>query len=234
MGSLDRTHNSGFMTGIQADSPAPSSDKLQDALDWVRNNSKLWMGATVVLVLAVGIYLFVGRLRLITNGNAERALNNAKQSLASGNLPLAQSDLEKVYSQYGSTPAGVEAAILLAGLDYDAGKVQDGINLLDKAAGTGAAANVQATIRSLQGDGYAQMKKLKEAAKQYEAAAAATSFVTEKASLRAKAARTYEQAGDTATAHKLWADLATDPSSESVAAEARVRLGELTAAPAKK
>lgn len=222
------------MTGIQADSPAQSTDRFQDALDWARNNSKVWVGATVVLVLAVGVYLFVGRLRLITNSNAERALNNAKGSLSSGNLPLAQSDLEKVFSQYGSTPAGVEAAILLAGLDYDAGKVQDGINLLDKAAGTGAASNAQATIRSLQGDGYAQMKKLKEAAKQYELAAAATSFETEKASLRAKAARTYQQAGDTAAAHKIWADLATDPLSESVAAEARVRLGELQAVPAKK
>jgi tetratricopeptide (TPR) repeat protein len=222
------------MTGIQADSPAPSSDKFQDTLDWARNNSRLWVGATVVLVLAVGIYLFVGRLRLITNGNAERALNNAKQSLTSGNLPLAQSDLDKVYSQYGSTPAGVEAAILLASLDYDGGKIQDGINLLDKAAGTGAAANALSTIRNLQGDGYAQMRKLTDAAKQYEAAAAATSVEAEKASLRAKAARTYEQAGDTATAHKLWSDLATDPLTESVAAEARVRLGELTAVPAKK
>ena len=222
------------MTGIQADSPAPSSDKFQDTLDWARNNSRVWVGTTVVLVLVVGIYLFVGRLRLITNGNAERALNNAKQSLTSGNLPLAQSDLDKVYSQYGSTPAGVEAAILLASLDYDGGKIQDGINLLDKAAGTSAAANELSTIRNLQGDGYAQLRKLKDAAKQYEAAAAATSFEAEKASLRAKAARTYEQAGDTATAHKLWSDLATDPLTESVAAEARVRLGELSVVPAKK
>jgi tetratricopeptide (TPR) repeat protein len=220
------------MTGIQADSPPSTSDKLQDLLERARNNSKVWMVAAGILVVAVVVYIFVGRLRLITNNNAERALNSAKQSLGSGNLPLAQSDLDKVYSRYGSTPAGVEAALLLAGLDYDAGKVQDGITLLEKVAGSGAASSVQATIRSLEGDGYAQMKKLGEAAKQYEAAAAATSFETEKASLRAKAARTYEQAGDTATAHKLWSQLATDPSAESVASEARVRLGELTARPA--
>jgi thioredoxin-like negative regulator of GroEL len=219
------------MTGIQADSPPSATDKLQDLFERARNNSKVWMVATGVLVAAVVIYIFVGRLRLITNNNAERALNNAKQSLSSGNLPLAQSDLDKVYSRYGSTPAGVEAALLLAGLDYDAGKVQDGITLLEKLAGSGAASSVQATIRSLEGDGYAQMKKLGEAAKQYEAAAAATSFETEKASLRAKAARTYEQAGDTAAAHKLWSQLATDPTTESVASEARIRLGELTARP---
>jgi tetratricopeptide (TPR) repeat protein len=221
------------MTGIQADSPPSTSDKLQDLVDWARNNSTLWMVAAGVLIAAVAVYLFMGRLRLITNNNAERALNNAKQSLNSGNLPLAQSDLEKVYNRYGSTPAGVEAAIILAAVDYDAGKVQDGITLLDKVAGSRSASGVQSTVLNLEGDGYAQLKKLKEAAKQYEAAAAATQFETEKASLRAKAARTYEQAGDTATAHKLWAQLAVDPTSESVAAEARVRIGELTAQPAK-
>ncbi len=222
------------MTGIQAESPVSTADKIQDLVDRARNNSTLWMVATGVIVAAVLIYLFVGRLRLITNNNAERALNSAKQSLNSGNLPLAQSDLEKVYSRYGSTPAGVEAALLLAGLDYDAGKVQDGINLLDKASGSGAASNVQSTILSLEGDGYAQMKKLGDAAKKYEAAAAATSFETEKAALRAKAARAYQQAGDTATAHKLWGALATDPTAITVSAEARVRLGELTAQTAKR
>lgn len=222
------------MTGIQADSPVSTADKIQDLVDRARNNSTVWMVATGVIVAAVLVYLFVGRLRLITNNNAERALGNAKQSLNSGNVPLAQSDLDKVYSRYGSTPAGVEAALLLAGLDYDSGKIQDGINLLEKASGSGAASNVQSTILSLQGDGYSQLNKLGEAAKKYEAAAAATSFETEKAALRAKAARTYQQAGDTASAHKLWGTLATDPASITVAAEARVRLGELTAQTAKR
>ena len=221
------------MTGIQADSPS-SSDKLQDALDWARKNSRVWMIVGGVLVAGILVYLFMGRLRLITNTNAERALSSAKQSLNSGNLPLAQSDLDKVYSRYGSTPAGIEAAILLAGLDYDAGKVQDGINLLRKASGAGAASSVESSIHNLMGDGYAQLRKLNEAGQQYEAAAAATSFQAEKASLRAKAARTYQASGDTAKAHKIWSDLATDPNTESVSAEARVRLGELTAQPAKK
>ena len=221
------------MTGIQADSPPSSSDKFQDALDWARNNSRIWMIVGGILIAGILVYLFMGRLRLITNTNAERALNNAKQSINSGNLPLAQSDLKNVYTRYGSTPAGVEAAIILAALDYDAGKVQDGISLLDKLSSSRAASSSQSTIHNLEGDGYAQLRKFHEAATQYEAAAAATSFETEKAALRAKAARTYQTGGDTASAHKLWAALATDPTTESVAAEARVRLGELTAQTAK-
>ncbi len=220
------------MTGIQAE-PQASPDRVQDLLDWGRNNSRVWTIAAGVIIVAVGVYLFMGRLRLITNSNAEVALNTAKQSLNSGNLPLAQSDLLKVWNRYGSTPAGVQAAIILAGLDFDGGKVQDGITLLEKASGSRAASASESAIRDLEGDGYAQLKKLGDAAKQYEAAAAATSYQTERAMLRAKAARTYQAAGDTAKAHKLWSDLATDPNTEVVSAEARVRLGELTAQPAK-
>lgn len=220
-------------TGIQADSTPSAADRLQAITDWARQNTMLWMVTGGVLVVGVIVFLFVARLRQITNSNAERALNAAKQSMSSGNVPLAQSDLEKLFASYGSTPAGVEAAMLLAGLDYDAGKVQDGIAVLEKASGSRAASNSQSTIHSLEGDGYAQMKKLGEAGKQYEVAAAATTFETEKAFLLAKAARTYQQAGDTAKAHTLWAQLATDPTAQAVASEARVRLGELTARPAK-
>ena len=104
--------------------------------------------------------------------------------------------------------------------------------MLEKAAGSGAASRVEPTIRSLQGDGYAQMGKLGEAAKQYQAAAAATPFALEKAYFQAKAARAFQAAGDTAQARQLWTALAEDPTSSAVS-EARVRLGELTAAPAK-
>jgi hypothetical protein len=78
------------------------------------------------------------------------------------------------------------------------------------------------------------MGKLAEAAKQYDAAAEVTKFETEKALQRAKAARAYQAAGDTAKAHQLWSALLTDPTAQSMAAEARVRLGELTAQVAKR
>jgi tetratricopeptide (TPR) repeat protein len=154
--------------------------------------------------------------------------------MTAGNMPLAQKDLQNVYSKYGSTTAGVEAAMLLAQIDYDSGKYQDGISLLQKVAGTGAASGVEATIRSLEGDGYSQMKKLAEAGKAYEQAASATSMEMERAFQLAKAARAYSSGGDTAKARTIWTSLLNDRSAQSMSSEARVRLGELTARPAKR
>ena len=212
----------------------PVADRAQTFIDWTRINSKaVTAGAVVVIVAALGFW-FYDRSRALQAANAEKALMTAKQSMTAGNLALAQSDLQKVYSRYGSTSAGVEAALVLAEIDYDSGKYQDGISMLQKVSGSSAASGSEATIRSLWGDGYAQMGKLTEAAKEYESAADATSYETEKAFQRGKAARAYQAAGDTAKAKQIWSDLINDPKSQSMAAEAHVRLGELTAQIAKK
>lgn len=219
----------------QADKAAEKNavDHAQTFLDWTTVNSKALTIAAIVIVAAAAGFWFWGRSRQIQEANAQRALLNAKQSLSSGNLPLAQTDLQSVYSRYGSTEAGVEAAMLLATISYDNNKPQDGISLLEKAAGSSAASTVQGTIRNLEGDGYAQMGKLTDAAKQYEQAAGATSFALEKGFYQSKAARAYQAAGDTAKARQIWTALANDQSS-SMATEAKVRLGELEAQPAKR
>jgi predicted negative regulator of RcsB-dependent stress response len=221
------------MTSSTTDSEGSAIDRAQTFLDWTRINSKaLTVGAVVVLVAAAGFW-FYQRSQQITAANAEKALNNAKQSMSAGNMQLAQNDLQSVYNRYGNTAAGVEAAMLLAQVSFDGGKPQDGISTLEKVSGSRAASRVQPTIKSLEGDGYAQMGKLADAAKQYEAAASASNFATEKGYYESKAARTYQSAGDTAKARQLWTALANDPSA-SMTSEAKVRLGELTAQAAKK
>jgi len=223
------------MTTPNIDTQSPvAADRAQTFLDWTRINSRAITIGALTVAVAAGIYAFVARSRAIESENAAKALLNAKQSMSSGNLPLAQSDLQKVFSRYGSTSAGVEAAMLLAQIDYDGGKAQDGLNVLQKAEGSRAASSSQSTLLSLEGDGYAQLHKLPEAGKKYEDAAAATRFETERAYLMAKAARTYGDAGDTAKARQLWERIVNDPKAKAVAGEARVRLGELTAQVAKK
>src|SRR4051812_15293531 len=177
-------------TGLQ-----DSGNRAQTFLDWTRINSKAITIGALVVVVAAGIYAFMARSRAIESENAAKALMNAKQSMQSGNLPLAQSDLQKVFSRYGSTSSGVEAAMLLAQMDFDGGKAQDGLNIVQKAEGSRSASSVQSTLLSLEGDGYAQMRKLPDAAKKYEDAAAATTFETERAFLLAKAGRTWGDAG---------------------------------------
>ncbi len=222
------------MTSIRTDIDSAAAERAQTFLDWTKINAKaLATGAVIVLVAAAG-YWFYLRQQEIKSANAEKSLLSAKQSIAAGNQALAQSDLQKVFSQYGSTTAGVEAAMLLAQMDYDAAKYQDGISLLQKAAGSSGASRNQTAILSLEGDGYMQMSKAGQAAKAYQDAATAALGDIERSYEQAKAARAYATSGDTASARKIWAALSDDPKAATVAAEAKVRLGELTAAPAKK
>lgn len=206
-----------------------SVDRAQTFLDWTRLNSRwLTVGAVVVAVVAAG-YWFYTRSRQIQERNAETALNNARQAMSSGNLPLAQSEFQQLVAKYGSTPAGVQGAMLLAEMDYDAGKAQDGISVLEKVSGSSGASNLQPSVLALEADGYAQSGKLTVAGQRYMAAADATPYKIEKAYYQARAARAYTAGGDTAQARQIWSKLATDPDGQSMAAEARVRLGELTA-----
>src|ERR1041384_987674 len=96
-------------TRVDRTSTTPSADlsaadRTQTILDWTRLNARaLTIAAGVVVVAAAGYWFYI-RSRQIQTGNAERALLSAKQSMGAGNLPLAQTDLQRVTSRYGSTP----------------------------------------------------------------------------------------------------------------------------------
>ncbi|HEY9226844.1 MAG TPA: tetratricopeptide repeat protein [Gemmatimonadaceae bacterium] len=220
------------MTSTETESAAAA--RAQTFIDWTKINSKaLSIGFALIVVAAAGFW-FYQRSQQLQAAAAEKALLQAKQSMAAGNLQLAQSDLQKLYSRYGKTSAGVEAAMLLAQIDFDTGKFQDGITRLQQVEGSSAASSSVSTIKSLEGDGYAQMGKSADAAKAYQAAADATPFENEKAFQLSKAARAFQAAGDTAKARGIWTNLLNDPKAQSMAAEARVRIGEIEATPAKR
>ena len=74
--------------------------------------------------------------------------------------------------------------------------------------------------------------KYAQAAAHYGAAASESRYPTEEAGYRASAARADAKAGDTAAAIAIWTALGADPKNGQ-AQEAQLRLGELTAKPAK-
>jgi predicted negative regulator of RcsB-dependent stress response len=207
-------------------------DDELDLMDWIRVNSRwIGIGAAIVVVAAGGWWVYT-QSKLRKEQNAAQALFVAKQSMQAGNLVLAQSDLTKLVNRYGGTAAGSEGAMILASIEYDQGKYQEGIQVLEKAAG-GAPGPMEVQLRTLIGDGYLSMKNVPSAAKEFERAAAISTHELEKANQRAKAARAYMVGGDTAKARQIWSELAGDEKVPTVAAEAKVRLGELTAKPAK-
>lgn len=198
--------------------------------DWLQaNNRALTIGGAVVVVALLGAW-FYQRSGELKRQNAERTLNTARQSLAAGNAPLAQTDLQRVAMRYRGTPAGVQAAMILAQLQYDQGKFAEGLQTLEPfrdRAGTS-----QAQVLALIGDGELASGKAAEAAETYREAAGATTLVGERTVYRGKAARALMAAGKNAEALALWQELADDPKATVVHAEARIRIGELSAKPA--
>jgi predicted negative regulator of RcsB-dependent stress response len=218
-------------TGAAARPPAAPIDET--FFEWVQLHSReLLIGLAVVIVLLAGAVLY--HSASVTQAlQAEQALVGPEQSIAAGNLPLAQSDLKKVITRYAGTAAAAQAALLLAETDYDQQKYADGIAVLQRASASRGSKPFLSALEALMADGYAQQANFAQAASHFSTAANASPYPTEQARLRASAARAYTKAGDTKTATAIWTRLAADPKGAE-AQEARLRLGELTARPAGK
>jgi predicted negative regulator of RcsB-dependent stress response len=194
----------------------------------MRNKTAVSWGLLALVVVVGGLWFFQ-RSRTMKEQNAEKAYYQARQSAAAGNLPLAVSDLKKVVTRYEGTRGGTQAAIFLAQALYEQKKPQEGINELRAALGD-APKDFVASIHALIGNGNEELKNFAAAAEAYKEAASATDFPAEKAAYQAFAGRAYMAAGKAAEARAIWAELAKDETGP-MAAEARVRLGELEAKP---
>ncbi len=208
-------------------------DEPVDLMQWLAHNRQWLTIAASVVVVGGGGWWIYNQSRITKEVNASKALSLAKQSIGAQNPALAKSDLEKLVARYGGTGAGSEGAMLLAQLSYDQNKYQEGITVLENATKS-APQPMESEIRALMGDGYLSLKNPTAAAKEYEKAADLTDHDLERANERARAARAYTTAGDSAKSRQIWTDLASNTKNPAVAAEAKVRVGELTAKPAKR
>jgi predicted negative regulator of RcsB-dependent stress response len=199
--------------------------------EWLMLHRREVTWAVVALAAIIGSFWFYERSQSLKEQRAESAYFQARQSAAAGNLPLAVSDLQKVVTRYEGTSAGTQAALTLAQAQYDQKKFKEGLAVLKNAEGK-APADFRASIHVLEAAGYEELKDFVAAADQYKLGADVTRFPVDKAEYQASAARDYLAAGKTAEAKAIWSALAKDETGP-VAAEARVRLGELEARPVK-
>ncbi len=205
---------------------ARSAGVEESISDWITANWRVVaIGAAVVAAAAGGLWLY-NRSQALKEENAEKAYFAAQQSAASGNLDLARADLEKMVGRYAGTNAGTMGAMMLAQIQFDQGKAADGVKTLTSASGS-APATMKAAIEGLIGAGLSQQGKELEAVPHYQKAAELTAGADHDQYL-AEMARSYQAAGKTTEARKIWADLAAQPDSPRNL-EARVRLGELDA-----
>ena len=214
------------------DSGSASSDPSLSLAEWFQANSRYaGIGVIVLVAAAAGVWYYISSARL-KRENAERGLTQAKQSMAAGNPALAASDLQKVVDRYKGTPAGAEAALLLAQNDYDQGKYAEGLAVLRPYSNQSASGESLGPVMSLVGDGLNMTNKPAAAADAFRQAAEATPRPGERALYKAKQARALMAAGKNADAQTIWQAIRDDPDAAAMHAEATIRLGELTARPA--
>jgi predicted negative regulator of RcsB-dependent stress response len=210
------------------------TDDTPNFFDWIQRNSRaVGIGAALVAVGGAGFWFYL-RSAEIKRLNAERGLNQAKQSIAAGNAALATTDLQRVATRYKGTQSGAQAAMLLAQLNYEQGKFAEGIQILDPYQTARASGESLPSIYSLVADGQLAQGQAEAAATTYGKAAEATELPGSRALLRAQQARALMLAGKNAEARTIWEELAKDPDAAVVANEANIRLGEILAQPAGK
>jgi predicted negative regulator of RcsB-dependent stress response len=204
-----------------------TTDRGDAMLEWFRIRTRyLTIGAAVVAMAGIG-YWFYTRSAQIKSARAEQSLLQAKQAVVQGNQALAQNDLQNIVRRYGNTRAGVEAGLVLAELHYDKGEFQKGIDALRALVEKSAAEASLSKIHALIGDAQMQLGKPDDAVQSYQRAADQARFDGGRAFYTARRARALMAAGKVAEARKVWEELASAEWAESVAPEARVRLGEL-------
>lgn len=205
------------------------TDSMIDTLK--AKSREITIGAIVVVAAAGGIWLW-RESEQKKSERADAALNAASNAFYSGNLALAETDLTKVVERYAGTTAGTEASMMLAQTLYATQKYDDGIKVLIAAQSTGSGTPFGAAIEGLIATGNLDAKKYDEAIKHYLAAADKAQFPADKDMFRADAARAMMVAGKKDDAKKIWAELASKLDSPNLG-EAKIRLGELEATPAK-
>jgi predicted negative regulator of RcsB-dependent stress response len=218
-------------TGAAARPPVDIEERAHSLLDWAQTNLRaVLLGLAIVVAAGVGVWLYVA-----TQGNKEQRaaaeLARASGAVAAGNYALAETDLTRVVSQYGGTDAGKQAILLLSEAKFGQGKYQEGIDILQQHADR-APDYLRTAFLAQVAAGYEELGNFAEAAQAYLRAAQSTRFDNDKSVLRADAARAYTLAGNTAAAKQIWEAEAADETSP-VSGEARVRLGELDAKPAR-
>ena len=202
-------------------------DPLAVLVNWYQKNRIVVISATTVLAVAVLGLWFMTTAAARKEAFGERALQSARASVSAANLPLAESDLSRVVSDYRGTNAASEAAVLLGHVrllqDQDALAVtglRDFVN-------SGPEDHFLEPALSLLGAALEEVGQMADASGAYSRAAEAVDHEYRKVELLNNAARTLGLSGNWEGALELYRQIFDDYPDAPGATEARVRAGEL-------
>lgn len=194
---------------------------------WINAHRQIayWVGA--IVVVAAGLFVWSWSAKRRTEEVASRALQGARFAFENQNLPFAASELAKVIADYDGTNAAEEARVVLANVRLMQGQPNQAITVLkDFAPSAGSSFRSQAY--GLLGAAYENLGRFRDAGEAYENGSTAARMDFQKAQGLADAGRAWTFAGDTAKAVAAYRRIVKDFEKQPAAAEAKVRLGELT------
>jgi len=196
-------------------------------VNWVRKHPQITTWGVVVVVGAVGLFLWNLTATRQSEAEARMSLQGARVAFESRNLGLASSELARVRENYAGTKAAQEATLLLAQVRMQQGQNDQAIQLLQQFA-PGASRDYRAQAFGLLGAALENAGRAGDAAQAYESAGEAAGLPFLKAQFLSDAGRAWVAAGDTARAVATYKRITTDLKETTPATEATVRIGELT------
>ena len=101
---------------------------------WAKQHSRTLIIGVVAAVIVIGGLLFYVADRARDTREAATALTQVRAVALSGNAELAIRDIQQFIQNYGSTPAGDEARLLLGAAYLDANQQQNAIDAVEDVA----------------------------------------------------------------------------------------------------
>ncbi|MEX2283694.1 MAG: tetratricopeptide repeat protein [Gemmatimonadota bacterium] len=204
---------------------------------WAQTHGRhIIIGAVIAVILVVG-FMYVRTTGAARRDLAAQELSRVRATMQTGNMQLAQQDLEGYIRRFGSTDAGAEAKIMLAQVYLQGNQPQKAIEPLESLAG-----NVDTpagfTAAMLLAAAYEEGKQFDQADRTYLRVADDARFDFQKREALDRAARVRAEQGNLAGAIELYERTLTtygdedDPQTAGERNAYEMRLAELRAASA--
>jgi tetratricopeptide (TPR) repeat protein len=216
-------------TTVEATKTSPRTATRSDTDPWYRQYARPLLIALGVVALVLLGFWFVRESGRRKEAQATTRLSAALALADRGNLPQAAADLQKLIQTYDGTEAATEAVIALNQVRIASGQGELAVNNLKEFVGKNPPVRFAASAYGLLGAAQENAKRFAEAAQAFEQAAGRAELDYLKASYLVDAGRAYREAGKTQDAIRAYRTVVEKYAEAPSAAEAQVRLGELTA-----
>ncbi len=204
------------------------SDAGDRAVEWVTQHSRrIAIGAAAVVLLGGGVW-FTREARVRKENFASRELSQARTAAGAGNFQLAASDLSRIVSTYGRTPAGQEAMVLLANVRMQQGQTALAVAELQEFLGGSPQREFVGPASGLLGMALEELGDFSRAADAYQQAADAVGYSMIRSQYLIELGRVAWTAGDTARAAAAYERVIEENEDDLAAVtEAKFRLAEM-------